>query len=124
MVTEVESRQVFPVFLNVTIAADGNTSADESWVHLHEYYTVHGANILFGGDGTLKIEWKVTAHPDDTLADFTEFLTGLASSDSPFLQPLALDPGAWIKFRGTETGKADSITGFYLYFIQTCGKLR
>lgn len=123
MVTEVDSRSSFPVFDGSrTINASGNI--ESVWIHLYEYYRVHGVNGLFGGSGTLKLEWKVAAHPDDTLAGYTEFMAGLTSSDSPFAQPLALDPGSWIRFRATETGTSNSITGLTMYLIQTGGKLR
>lgn len=110
------------IFDNLTVGK--GTSGDASpWIRLHEYYKAHGVNGKFAG-GKLKLEYQVAAVKDGNFGTW-QTVPGLdeadPASDSPFLKSLVLDPGAWIRFRATETVGSNDITDLYLYFLQVGG---
>ena len=109
------------IFHNQTVPADG--TVESGWHGLDGYWHQHSINGKFAGAGTLKIEYKIASIADDTYGDydFTPISGYSAAANSPFIIGIPLLPSYYIKFRLTETGTTNDITGLHLYFVQTGG---
>ena len=107
------------IFNNQTVAAGG--TAESGWHGLDAFtFGNHGINGKFAGSGTLKIQYKIASIADDNYGNYvhTPLSSATSSVDSPFTIPLSLPPTYYIKFKLTETGTSNPITGLHLYFIQ------
>jgi hypothetical protein len=110
------------IFNNQTVAAGG--TAESGWHGLDTVsFNNHAINGKFAGTGTLKIEYKLASVEDDTYGDyeFTPLSSATAAANSPFIIAIPLVPAYYIKFKLTETGSANDITGLHLYFVQAGG---